>query len=160
MASKKADFKPASEVAKEVDRLLSVSEKTQQQISDEMNLQNSNVLTMFKKGRTKLPIKQVVPLCKALGVEPRKLMNLVLEENHPDLFGVLEQVYGLNDAIQIYIDVIAGAKQSKEEAYRKKVSPYSSPGQDGPPGKLHYDTTKDSLEMLEICAYEYLILDH
>ncbi|MFH1819647.1 MAG: hypothetical protein ABIK82_22680 [Pseudomonadota bacterium] len=58
--------------------------KTQAQIAAECGFESANVITMFKKGQTKLPINRVGPLAKALNVDPAHLLRLVLLEYLPD----------------------------------------------------------------------------
>jgi len=49
---------------------------------------------MFKQGRTKIPIRKVPALAKALGVEPAIFLRVVLSEYQPELLETLESVLG------------------------------------------------------------------
>lgn len=64
--------------------------KTQAQIAAECGFESPNVITMFKKGQTKLPINRVGPLAKALNVDPVHLLRLVLLEYLPDTWETIE----------------------------------------------------------------------
>lgn len=64
--------------------------KTQAQIAAECGFESANVITMFKKGQTKLPINRVGPLAKALNVDPAHLLRLVLLEYLPDTWETIE----------------------------------------------------------------------
>jgi transcriptional regulator with XRE-family HTH domain len=64
--------------------------KTQSQIAAECGFDSPNVITMFKKGQTKLPINRVGPLAKALDVDPAHLLRLVLLEYLPDTWETIE----------------------------------------------------------------------
>lgn len=64
--------------------------KTQAQIAAECGFESANVITMFKKGQTKLPINRVGSLAKALDVDPAHLLRLVLLEYLPDTWETIE----------------------------------------------------------------------
>jgi hypothetical protein len=61
------------------------SDKTQAEITQELGFEKTNVLTMFKQGRSPFPIKYVIPLAKATGNLPDKLMQVCLKEYFPDV---------------------------------------------------------------------------
>ena len=71
---------------------IEASEKTQLQIAQECGFDNPNILTMFKQGRTKLPIGRVGAIAKALDVDPAHLLRLVLLEYVPDTWEAIETV--------------------------------------------------------------------
>lgn len=54
--------------------------KTQAQIAAEAGFQNPNMITMIKKGDTKLALDRVPALAHALEVDPAYLMRLALEQ--------------------------------------------------------------------------------
>ena len=63
-------------------RLLELKhKKTQAEIADEAGFVNPNMLTMIKKGSTKLPIDRVPALAKALESDPALLLRLALEQS-------------------------------------------------------------------------------
>lgn len=98
--------------------------KTQAQIAAECGFESPNIITMFKRGQTKLPINRVGPLAKALDVDPAHLLRLVLLEYVPDVWECIEntlqttlltsnelelirsfrQVTGDSDALAVVID--------------------------------------------------------
>ncbi len=51
----------------EIERLVNESEKTQTDIADQIGYTNQNMITMFKRGVTRVPEDKVVPLAIALG---------------------------------------------------------------------------------------------
>lgn len=71
------------------DRIAAI-DKTQREIAAECGFENPNVITMFKKGQTKLPINRIGPLAKALDVDPAHLLRLVLLEYLPDTWEAIE----------------------------------------------------------------------
>lgn len=65
-------------VAREVTRILNSTTKSQAAITKELGLERSNILTMIKQGRTKLPIRLAAPLARAAGADPKALVVLTL----------------------------------------------------------------------------------
>lgn len=49
---------------------------------------------MWKKGRTPIPLNKVPALAEAIGVDPRHLMRLVLQDHYPELKAVLDAAGG------------------------------------------------------------------
>jgi len=78
-------------VAEYLDHYISASGKTQREIAEEAGFESVNMVTMLKQGRTKLPIERVPALANALGISPRYLMALVLQEYHPSAFRVIQE---------------------------------------------------------------------
>ncbi len=63
-------------------RLLELKhKKTQAEIAEEAGFVNPNMVTMIKKGATKLPIDRVPALAKALESDPALLLRLALEQS-------------------------------------------------------------------------------
>lgn len=71
---------------------LAASDKTQRQISEECGFETPNIVTMFKKGSTKLPINRIGPLAKAIDADPAHLLRLVLNEYFPDTWADIENL--------------------------------------------------------------------
>lgn len=84
-----------SKVAEAITNLLNNSRKSQFEITSEIGLGRSNIMTMFKQGRTKLPIRLVVPLAKACNSDPKELMLTVLSEYHPEILVGLGEAFGI-----------------------------------------------------------------
>ncbi|MDV5495383.1 helix-turn-helix transcriptional regulator [Escherichia coli] len=53
---------------------------SQAQIARLIGYKNANNLSLIKSGKIPLPIDKVRPLALALGIEPSRLMMMVLEE--------------------------------------------------------------------------------
>ena len=63
-------------------RLLELKhKKTQAEIAEEAGFVNPNMVTMIKKGATKLPIDRAPALAKALESDPALLLRLALEQS-------------------------------------------------------------------------------
>lgn len=62
-------------------RILEVrSAKSQAEIASEAGFVNVNMLSIIKTGGTRLPIDRVPALAKALDVDPRRLLQLAVEQ--------------------------------------------------------------------------------
>ncbi len=73
----------ASRLAEFVDaRLLELKhKKSQAEIAEEAGFVNQNMITMIKKGATKLPLDRVPALAAALDCDPALLLRLALEQS-------------------------------------------------------------------------------
>lgn len=83
-----------SAVAKLIDeqikrlKAVGVSQKT---IAEEACYANPNIMTMFKKGSSKVPIAAVPKLADALRVDKARFMRLVMAEYYPELLPAIEE---------------------------------------------------------------------
>jgi DNA polymerase III epsilon subunit-like protein len=68
--------------------------KTQVQIAMEAGFPRANIITMFKKGIAKVPVRRVPALAEALGVDPAHFLRIVLNEYQPEMLATLESVLG------------------------------------------------------------------
>ncbi|HCS0229193.1 TPA: helix-turn-helix transcriptional regulator [Escherichia coli] len=69
--------------------LIESSSMSQAQIARLIGYKNANNLSLIKSGKIPLPIDKVRPLALALGIEPSRLMMMVLEERQPELAAFL-----------------------------------------------------------------------
>ena len=69
MTANRARAPRDKEFVRELERLINASDKTQTDIAEEIGYDNVNMITMFKSGRTRVPMEKVVPLCEALGAD-------------------------------------------------------------------------------------------
>ena len=60
------------------------SGKTQAEIACLLGYDNPNVITMFKKGPTRLPLPKVVPFALSVGGDPARLLRMWFEAYEPD----------------------------------------------------------------------------
>jgi hypothetical protein len=81
-------------VARYLSSQLMICGKSQIEISNEIGYTNPNVITMFKQGKTKLPITKVKALANALSVDPVYLLKLVMTEYMPDTWDVISDILG------------------------------------------------------------------
>jgi len=73
---------------------ISLSGKTQRAIAEDLGYDNPNIVTLFKQGKTKVPVNKVPALARSLGVDPVKLLRLVMREYMPDTWEVLDSLLG------------------------------------------------------------------
>ena len=70
---------------------LALCGRTQREIAHDAGYVNSNVLSMFKQGKTKLPYGAIGRLAKAMGSDHAELLRIVMKEYDPELWATLEQ---------------------------------------------------------------------
>lgn len=68
--------------------------KSQREIAAEAGYDKPNILSMIKNGDTKLPLDKVPALAKALGVDPKHLFRLTIEQHHPEVARVAHEIFG------------------------------------------------------------------
>lgn len=69
---------------------INMSGKSQAEIAKDAGFPMANMITMLKKGLTKLPIDKVGPLAKSLGVDPLHLYKLCMTEYYPSTWEMLQ----------------------------------------------------------------------
>lgn len=67
---------------------------TNREIADAVGYHHPNMITMIRKGKTRLPIDKVQRFAAALGVDPVWLLRSVLKEYTPETLVVIEQCLG------------------------------------------------------------------
>ncbi len=80
-------------VAQFLKQALAASGKTQREIARELGYENSNVITMFKQGLTKVPLTKAGSMAKALGVDPVFFFKLLLSEYAPETLTAIEEFF-------------------------------------------------------------------
>ena len=81
-------------VANYLDQQIAISGVSQKDIAAAIGYSNPNVITMFKQGRTKLPIPKVGPIATILGIDPVHLLRMVMNEYMPDTYAAIEKLIG------------------------------------------------------------------
>lgn len=84
--------KPAS-VAEYLDWQINLCGKSQKQIAEEAGFPKPNIITMFKKGDTKLPLEKVGKIAKAIEVDPIHLFKLCMAEYQPDTWKEIQRMF-------------------------------------------------------------------
>ena len=67
---------------------------TQAEMAERLNYTRPNIITMWKKGRTPLPIPQVGHVAKLLNIDESYLMKVCLHEYHPEMLKAIESTFG------------------------------------------------------------------
>jgi hypothetical protein len=68
----------------------------QQEVAKKAGLSSSgNILTLFKNGKSKLPLSRIPGICQVLGEDPKPLFNSALKEYHPEIIEQLQDCYNL-----------------------------------------------------------------
>jgi transcriptional regulator with XRE-family HTH domain len=68
--------------------------KNQRQIASEIGYEQANIISMFKRGETKIPFEKIPALAKALDADPSHLFRLALKQYWPDLEETISQIFG------------------------------------------------------------------
>lgn len=63
-------------------------------LANALGYSNHNVITMIRRGKTKLPLDKVQPLANVLDVDVAWLFRLVMSEYVPDSLASIEQCLG------------------------------------------------------------------
>ncbi len=84
----------SSRVASFLDVQMTASRKTLREIAEEIGYSRPNILSNMRTGVTKLPLTKVMPMAKALGVDPMHLLRLALEEYAPETLEAIETIAG------------------------------------------------------------------
>ncbi|MGB3245710.1 MAG: helix-turn-helix transcriptional regulator [Sulfitobacter sp.] len=63
---------------------------TQKEIARRAGFSRPNVISMMKSGETKIPISRVPGLARACGITERVLLEIVLSEDHPEIWEVIK----------------------------------------------------------------------
>lgn len=81
-------------VAAYIQLQIAVSGVAQKDIAEALGYDNPNVITMFKQGKTRVPLNKVGPLATVLGVDPVHLLRLVMTEYCPDTWQAIQHLIG------------------------------------------------------------------
>jgi transcriptional regulator with XRE-family HTH domain len=95
MSREKTDMCTNSPTAKLLADAIEASPLTQREIAMRAGFPNPNVLSMMKQGQSKVPLERIPVLAKALGVDQYTLLFVAMEEYHPEVWAILEAVFGL-----------------------------------------------------------------
>lgn len=77
-------------VAEFITHKIRVSGKLQVEIASEMGYDKPNIITMFKQGKTRIPLDKVGLLAKALEIDPALLLQKVMREYMPETLAALQ----------------------------------------------------------------------
>lgn len=118
--SKAANF--AEYIAAQID----ASDLKQNEIARKLGYDNPNIISMFKKGLTKVPINKLPILADILGINKAALLRRAMLEYAPEIWRTIEGVMGMiptkNEAeiLEIVRSVVGVDDPALTPAARKK----------------------------------------
>lgn len=77
-----------------LERLINASDLTQVEMAEKLGYDNVNIITMFKKGSTRVPLAKISILAEILEVDPAELIREWLETYMPEVYPMLERHMG------------------------------------------------------------------
>jgi hypothetical protein len=94
-----------SAVAFEVTHRVNGCPKTQKSIASEMGMLDcgGNIITMWKSGRTKLPLNRIEGLARATDTDAGTLFLAALREYHPDVLPALNHAFKTLDNKEVIV---------------------------------------------------------
>jgi hypothetical protein len=94
-------------VARYLSQQIALCGKNQRMIAEECGYANPNIVTMMKRGSTKMPLDKVALIAKSLEVDPRHLLRLVMNEYHPEAWSIIAENLGQGAVItQAEFDIL------------------------------------------------------
>ena len=87
-----ADSAIAKYIDKKIDELKGV--KTQREIAQEAGYETPNIISMLKRGESRVPLEKIPLLSKAFGVDPAHMFRLALEQYWPDRSEIIAKLFG------------------------------------------------------------------
>jgi len=81
-------------VAEFIDQQIAWTEKSNLQIADECGFPKSNIVSMIRYGKTKMPMNRIGKMAKALEVDSVFFLGLVMQEYDPEGWSVMQEIIG------------------------------------------------------------------
>lgn len=101
-------------VAEYLTQQINICGRSQKEIADDVGYDKPNIITMFKQGKTKLPINKVPAFAKALGVDPVHLLRVVMGQYMPDTWEIIEKLVG-NSLVSAHESVVLDIMRTVSE---------------------------------------------
>ena len=76
-------------------KAIETSGMTQREIADRVGFRHANILSMLKKGETRVPLDRIPALAQTLGMDQAEFLLIAIEEYHSGVYEVLCDVLGL-----------------------------------------------------------------
>lgn len=80
-------------VAQFLTHALAACGKTQREVAQELGYEHPNIITMFKKGHTRVPLAKAGSFAKVLDVDPVRFFKLLLREYAPETLSAIEEFF-------------------------------------------------------------------
>ncbi len=81
-----------AEIASYVTRSIHHSGKSNKQIAQEAGFKKPNFVSMLKKGHAQVPLARIPALAKALGTDPKILLDACLAAYYPEIHKVFRAI--------------------------------------------------------------------
>lgn len=92
MTAKETTKKAHISVADYIKAQVQICGRPQTKIAEEAGFKQTNMISMLKAGKTKLPIERVSSLARALGVDARYLFTLTMREYYPEVAATFDEL--------------------------------------------------------------------
>lgn len=102
----KSPAKQRVTVAEYLAAQIDLSGKSQLDIAREVGFEKPNIITMFKQGKSKLPMSRVEKMAKALGVDPTYLYSLCMAEYEPDVWPIVQAMMKRNGLTETQAEIL------------------------------------------------------
>ncbi len=113
-------YQQSETVAQFLTRAIKASGKTQSEICADIGYSKPNIITMFKQGKTKVPLDKIGPLARSLGVDGREFFRIVLGEYMPETLMALElymTIEGMTNQETFLLETYRAACARKDQPY-------------------------------------------
>lgn len=81
-----------SKVARILTAAINASPKTQLQIAEDVGFESTNMITMVKQGRSKLPVSKVSLIANCLDIDAKDLLHHCMQEYQPSEWAVIREI--------------------------------------------------------------------
>lgn len=100
------------------------SNVSQIDIAQELGFDQPNIISMFKSGKTKLPLRVIPKLAAILKVDPKQMLRLGMLEYQPETLRAVESVFGgaITKNEQMILDEIRRLSQGTDPAMTSIIS--------------------------------------
>lgn len=101
-----------------LEQKINESKVKQSEMAEELGFEKANIITMFKQGKTRVPLQKVPGFAKVLKLDPKMLLRKAMLEYHPELLRVCEQVFGgaVSKNEQVILDEIRRLSNNSDPA--------------------------------------------
>lgn len=82
------------EFHKYLESVINHSNIKQNEIAAQLGYEKPNIITMFKQGKTKMPIEKVPAFARVMGLDPKRLLRHWLSCYDPALLKIIEEFFG------------------------------------------------------------------
>ncbi len=80
-----------------IEKQLYLSGKSQREVADALGYKNQNIISVFKNGKSKVPVNKVGALATVLGIDKKFFLHMVMNEYMPDVWKSMMEI--LSDEI-------------------------------------------------------------